>query len=158
MGRNLKTIITGVIAIVIAFILFPLIFTGASGITSANLTNLTGVSTFVPIIPLLALVTLLFEGGLLIWSGSKGRSVSVKSILAPIIVLAVALLFFPILIDSVNDLYDTAGTTYTGFRTFVAIVPMLVLVGIMFWGGYSTYKEVRGKKHGKRGGRTRHSA
>jgi hypothetical protein len=158
MGRNMKTILTGIIAIVVAFILFPLIFTGADGILAANLTNLTGVSTFVPIIPLLCLVEMLFSGGLLIFSGAKGKGVSVKNVIVPIVVLSVTLLFYPILITAVNTLWTAAGTTYTGFRTFVAIIPMLVLVALMFWGGYNSVQEARGRRSGRKsGGRRRYA-
>jgi hypothetical protein len=156
MGKNIGSIVKGIILMCIAFILFPLIFTGAAGILSANTTNLTGVSTFTPIIPLLALVTLVFEGGMFVWGGMKGKSMSLKGIIAPIIVLSIALLLFPIIITQVNTLWDSAGTTYTGFRSFVAIIPMLLLVGLSIWGGVSAYSEYRGK--GKKSSKRRRYA
>lgn len=157
MGRNISTIVKGIVLICIAFILFPLIFTGADGILAANTTNLTGVSTFTPIIPLLALITLLFEGGLFIWGGMKGKTMSVKAIIAPIVVLAIALLLFPIIITQTNTLWTTAGTTYTGFRSFIAIIPMLVLVGLSLWGGVESYQEYKGRKGGKKSSKRRYA-
>lgn len=71
MGPMMR-IVMGVITLVVAFILFPIILTALDTIGSANLTNLTGVSSVYVIMPVVLFAGMLFGGGLLAWTGIKG--------------------------------------------------------------------------------------
>jgi len=65
-------IVGGIIAIVIAFILFPIILDGAATILAdANLADYTGLEQLVEVSPLLIFVGMIFGGGMLTWTGIK---------------------------------------------------------------------------------------
>lgn len=74
MDRDLLKIVMGVIAVAIAFVVFPIILDGAQTILAdANIADYTGLKAIVEVSPLIVFVAMLFGGGLLAFSGYKGR-------------------------------------------------------------------------------------
>lgn len=70
---SMMKIVMGIVTIVVAFILFPIIITAMDTIGTANLTNLTGVSSFYVVVPTILFVGLLFGGGMLTYLGFRGK-------------------------------------------------------------------------------------
>jgi cell division protein FtsX len=71
MNSIMKTI-GGIVTIVIAFILFPIILDSTATILAdANIANYTGLSSLVKVAPLLIFVGMLFGGGMLSWTGAR---------------------------------------------------------------------------------------
>ena len=72
MGNTMKLVI-GLIAIAIAFIVFPIVLDGiATVLADVNLADYTGLEAVVSVTPLLVWVSLLFTGGLLTFQALKG--------------------------------------------------------------------------------------
>lgn len=68
---NLK-LVMGIVMIAIAFIVFPIILTGANAIlTDANINTYTGLSSVVKVAPMVIFVAMIFGGGLLTFQGIK---------------------------------------------------------------------------------------
>lgn len=68
---NLK-LVFGIVMIAIAFIIFPIILTGANAIlTDANIATYVGLSSVVSVAPMVIFVAMLFGGGLLTFQGIK---------------------------------------------------------------------------------------
>jgi len=68
-------IVVGLIAIAIAFIVFPIVLDGiATVLLDANIADYTGLEAVVSVTPLLVWVGLIFTGGLLTFQGVKGSS------------------------------------------------------------------------------------
>ena len=76
-----------------------------------------------------------------------------KKMLGPIMIiigLTVTLIIFPILLSAVHAVTADANIAdFTGVSTFVVLIPFLILVGIVFAGGFMTFQEA------KRGGYSR---
>ena len=71
MGSMMKTVM-GIITIVLAFILFPIILTATGTLLAENLTNFTGFSSIGGILPTILFVGMIFGGGLLTFQGVSG--------------------------------------------------------------------------------------
>lgn len=71
--KPMMKIVFGIVTIVVAFILFPMIITASDTIGSANLTNLTGVSAFYVVVPTILFAGMLFGGGFLTYLGFRDR-------------------------------------------------------------------------------------
>jgi len=64
--------VLGLLAIAIAFILFPIVLDGVDDVTGhSNISSFTGLSSVANIAPLIIFVGLLFGGGVSTWSGWK---------------------------------------------------------------------------------------
>lgn len=80
MDKNLFSIVIGVVAIAISFIIFPIVLDGASTILAdANIGDYTGLEAVVKVAPLIAFVGMLFGGGLLTFKGVSGWQSNRKS-------------------------------------------------------------------------------
>lgn len=80
MDRNILSIVMGVIAVAIAFVIFPIILDGAQSILSdANIADYTGLQAIVEVSPLIVFVAMLFGGGLLAFKGYSGYRSGKKS-------------------------------------------------------------------------------
>jgi hypothetical protein len=56
----------------------------------------------------------------------------VKGILFSVILIVIALLLLPIVINSVGDVLATTGvSSYSGVEAIVGLIPLLVVVGII---------------------------
>lgn len=68
---NLK-LVMGIVMVAIAFIVFPIILTGAATILAdANLADYTGLESVVSVAPMVIFVAMLFGGGVLTFQGVK---------------------------------------------------------------------------------------
>lgn len=73
MDKNILAIVMGVIAIAIAFVIFPIVLDGAATILAdVNLADYTGLEAIVQVAPLIVFVAMLFGGGLLAFKGASG--------------------------------------------------------------------------------------
>lgn len=150
-AANIRTIILGVIAIVIGLIMLgiamdtvsPLLTGGASAV---NWTHYPGGESILKLFPLLMMISLVLFGGVLIWVGYKGEQMDVKSTILTTIVVIVAVIMLPLVITSVDTLIARSDlSSYTGLSSFLGLVPLLYIIGIMFTTGIVGFKAVRGK-------------
>ncbi len=80
MNGDVMKVVMGIIVIVIAFAMFPIVLDGTHTVLSdANLSDYTGLESIVSIAPLIIFVGMLFGGGLLTFSGARSRSRKKKS-------------------------------------------------------------------------------
>lgn len=73
MSTSMLKMIGGIIAIAIAFVMFPIVLDAADTILgTANISTYTGLESVVKVSPLIVFVGLLFGGGFSLFSGIKG--------------------------------------------------------------------------------------
>lgn len=150
-GANLKTIILGVISIVVGLIMLgiamdtvsPLLTGGASAV---NWTLYPGGESILTLFPLLMMISLVLFGGVLIWIGYRGQSMDVKGTILTTVVVIVAVIMLPLVITQTSTLLARADIdSYTGLAAFLGLVPLLYVLGITFITGMVGFKAVRGK-------------
>ena len=150
-GANLKTIILGVISIVVGLIMLgiamdtvsPLLTGGASAV---NWTLYPGGESIITLFPLLMMISLVLFGGVLIWIGYKGTQMDVKSTILTTVVVIVAVILLPLVITQTDTLLGRSDIgSYTGLGAFLGLVPLLYVLGITFITGMVGFKAVRGK-------------
>lgn len=150
-GANLKTIILGVIAIVVGLIMLgiamdtvsPLLTGGASAV---NWTRYPGGESILTLFPLLMMISLVLFGGVLIWIGYKGNQMDVKSTILTTVVVVVAVILLPLTITQTDALLArTDISSYTGLASFLGLIPLLYVLGITFITGMVGFRAVRGK-------------
>ena len=69
--RSLKVVL-GIVMVMVAFVMFPMVLDGAATILAANTTNLTGLDDIVAVGPTIIFLGLIFGGGFLSVTGLKG--------------------------------------------------------------------------------------
>ena len=150
-GANLQTIILGAITIVLALIglgiaidtIAPLL-TGA-GETALNWTRYPGGEAMLKLFPLIMMIGLVIFGALLVWLGTQGKAMTIKSTIFTVIVVIVAVILLPIIMDACDTVYDNANTgSFTGLKSFLGLVPLLYTVGLMAITGLLGFKGVKG--------------
>lgn len=150
-GANLKTIILGVIAIVVGLIMLgiamdtvsPLLTGGAQAV---NWSNYPGGESIITLFPLLMMISLVLFGGVLIWIGYKGNAMDVKSTILTTVVVIVAVILLPLVITQTDTLLARADIdSYTGLGSFLGLVPLLYVLGITFITGMVGFRAVRSK-------------
>ncbi len=148
MGSGIMRIVMGVITIVVAFILFPILLTAVAGIANtANASLFTGLTSVNSIVPLILLVGMIFSGGMITWGGVKGTPMGtgqMMNLIGGIVTIFIGLTLFPIIMTSCFDLYTTAGSTYTGFQAILKVVPLILLIGFVMGGGLLMWKGAKG--------------
>lgn len=160
-NANIRTIIMGVISIVIALIMLG-IATDIVGTTldsipaTANATVLVGWDDFpgaqsmLKLFPLLMLIGLVLFGGVLIWIGYSGQAMDAKGSILTTIVVIVAVIMLPLVIDTVADLMAEDLSDYTGLEPFLGLVPMLYVIGTLAITGILGFSQVRSKLPSKK--------
>jgi len=150
-GANIRTIILGVIVIVIALIMLgiamdiisPLLTGGASAV---NWTRYPGGEQMLKLFPLLMMISLVLFGGVLIWIGYGGGGMDIRSTIMTTIVVVVAVVMLPIVVSSTDTAYTNANIAqYTGLQSFLSLIPLLYVVGLMFITGMVGFRAVRRK-------------
>ena len=140
-GTNLVTIILGAITIVLALIglgiamdtIAPYLTDGASAL---NWTRYPGGEPMLKLFPLIMLVGLVIFGGIMVWLGTKGKAITVKDTVFTVIVVVVAVIMLPIVMDAADTAYDNANAaSFTGLQQFLGLVPLIYTVGLMFISG-----------------------
>lgn len=148
---NIRTVILGAIAIVLALIMLgiamdtvsPLLTGGASAV---NWTNYPGGEAMLKLFPLIMTIGLIIFGGVLVWLGTTGKAMSIKDTIMVTLVVVVAVIMLPIIVDSADTLMERVDiTTYTGLKSFLGLLPLLYTVGLMAISGLLGFKAVRGK-------------
>lgn len=67
-----------------------------------------------------------------------------KGILISVILVVFALVMLPIVIEQTTDVMDTANLSdYTGTSSFVKLIPLLVVVGLMIVAVFNTLYTMR---------------
>jgi len=72
-NKNILTMVMGIIAIAIAFVIFPVVMDAVSTITThTDIANYTGLSSIANVAPLIVFVGLLASGGFAMYKGVTG--------------------------------------------------------------------------------------
>lgn len=138
---NITTIIMGAITIVLALIglgiamdtIAPYLTGGGSAL---NWTRYPGGEPMLKLFPLIMLVGLVLFGGVLIWMGTRGKNIGIKETVLTVIVVVIAVLMLPIVMDACDTAYDnTNASSFTGLTNFLGLVPLIYTVGLMFISG-----------------------
>lgn len=150
-GANIRTIILGVIVIVVGLIMLgiamdvitPLLTGGSSAI---NWTRYPGGEQMLKLFPLLMMISLVLFGGVLVWIGYGGGGMDIRSTIMTTIVVVVAVVMLPIVISATDTAYTNSGiSNYTGLQSFLGLIPLLYVVGLLFITGMVGFRAVRGK-------------
>lgn len=158
-GANIRTIILGVIAIVIGLIMLGIATSivddtivsytaGGAGALATNVTwsNFPGAEAMLKLFPLLMLIALVLFGGVLIWIGYAGKTMEAKNVIMTTIVVVVAVIMMPLIIDTVADqLSASYTTTFTGLNQFLSLVPLLYVIGSLAITGILGFRAVSAK-------------
>lgn len=140
-GTNLVTIILGAITIVLALIglgiamdtIAPYLTGGASAL---NWTRYPGGEPMLKLFPLIMLVGLVIFGGIMVWLGTRGKALTIKDTVFTVIVVVVAVIMLPIVMDAADTAYEnTNASDFTGLTQFLGLVPLIYTVGLMFISG-----------------------
>jgi len=152
---NVRTIILGAISIVLALIMLgiamdtvsPLITVG--GPHAINWTNYPGGEPMLRLFPLIMTIGLIIFGGVLVWLGTTGKTMSIKDTIMVTLVVVVAVIMLPIIVDAADGVMERADIgTYTGLKSFLGLLPLLYTVGLMTISGLLGFRAVRGGSKG----------
>lgn len=149
-SANIQTVILGAIVIVLALIMLGIAIDTISpyltgGASALNWTRYPGGEAMLKLFPLVMMIGLIVFGSLLVWLGTKGRSMDIKSTIMVTIVVVVAVILLPIVIDAADTLYDNANiSNYTGLQSFLGLIPLLYTVGLMAISGLLGFRKIRG--------------
>lgn len=149
-GVNIQTVVLGVIVIVMGLIMLGIGMDTVDSLIGTNSTidwtNYAGGEAILEIFPLLMMISLVLFGGVLIWVGSGGAQMSIRDTIMVTIVVVVAIILLPLVIDNTDALLARADIgNYTGLTSFLGLIPLLYIVGIMTVTGLLGFKTVRGK-------------
>ena len=150
-SANLQTVILGAITIVLALIMLGIAIDTISpyltgGTSALNWSRYPGGEAMLQLFPLVMMIGLIVFGSLLVWLGTRGRSMDIKSTIMVTIVVVVAVILLPIVIDAADTLYDNANIdNYTGLTSFLGLIPLLYTVGLMAISGLLGFRAVKGK-------------
>ena len=148
-GANLTTIILGAVTIILALIglgiaidtIAPYLTGGASAL---NWTRYPGGESMLKLFPLIMMIGLIIFGSLLVWLGTKGKTMGIKSTILTVIVVIVAVILLPIVMDACDTVYDNANTSsFTGLTSFLGLIPLLYTVGLMAISGLLGFKSMK---------------
>jgi len=151
-GANLQTIILGAITIVLALIglgiaidtIAPYLTGGASAL---NWTRYPGGESMLKLFPLIMMIGLIVFGSLLVWLGTQGKAMGIKGTIFTVIVVIVAVILLPIVMDACDTVYDNANiSNFTGLTSFLGLVPLLYTVGLMAISGLLGVRTIRGRR------------
>jgi len=146
---DLRTVILGAITIVLALIMLGIAIDTISpyltgGASALNWTRYPGGESMLKLFPLVMMIGLIVFGGLLVWLGTQGKAMSIKATIMTTIVVVVAVILLPIVMDSADTLYDNANiSNYTGLQSFLGLIPLLYTVGLMAISGLLGFRTIR---------------
>lgn len=146
-GANIRTIILGVITIVIGLIMLGIAMDVVTPLLEGgDLADFAGAEAMLGLFPLLMMISLVLFGGILIWIGYGGEGMGIRGTILTTIVVVVAIILLPIVVDTVIDLAERADIdTYTGLSSFLGLIPLLYVIGVLFITGMLGYRAVRTK-------------
>lgn len=149
-GQNLQTIILGAVTIVLALIglgiaidtIAPFLTGGGSAL---NWTRYPGGESMLKLFPLIMMIGTIVFGCLLVWLGTKGKAMGITATILQVIVVIVAVIILPIVMDGADTVYDNANIgSFTGLTSFLGLIPLLYTVGLMSIAGLLGFKQVKG--------------
>ena len=145
-GTNIRTVILGVISVVISLIMLGIAMDVVTDLLdTVDFTDYPGAEAILGLFPLLMMISLVFFGGLLVWLGIRGQNVDMKGSIMVTIVVVVAIILLPIVMDATDTLMDRADIgDYTGLASFLGLVPLLYVIGAMAITGILGFKTYRG--------------
>ena len=147
---NLTTIILGAVTIVLALIglgiaidtIAPYLTGGASAL---NWTRYPGGESMLKLFPLIMMIGTIVFGALLVWLGTQGKAMSIGTTVLTVIVVIVAVILLPIVMDAADTVYDNANTaSFTGLTSFLGLIPLLYTVGLMAISGLLGFRKIKG--------------
>lgn len=150
-GANIRTIILGVITIVIALIMLGIAMDVVTDLlATVDFTDYPGAEAMLGLFPLLMMIALVLFGGIMIWIGYGGGSLGIKGTILTTIVVVVAIILLPIVIDTTDGLLTRVDIDdYTGLAAFLGLIPLLYVIGTLFVTGMLAYRAVGKKIHGQ---------
>lgn len=149
-GQNLQTIILGAVTIVLALIglgiaidtISPFLTGGGSAL---NWTRYPGGESMLKLFPLIMMIGTIVFGCLLVWLGTQGKAMGITATILQVIVVIVAVIILPIVMDAADTVYDNANTaSFTGLTSFLGLIPLLYTVGLMSIAGLLGFRQVKG--------------
>ena len=146
LNRILKMVI-GVVTIVVAFIMYPLVLTASAAIVGHTyIATFTGLGDVSALGPLVIFISMLFGGGTMLWSGAKGGGgsgggmKSVIMVVGGLITVVIGLLLFPTILDQAYIIITDANIDdYTGLADIASIGPLILYVGMLFGGAFLSW-------------------
>lgn len=149
-NANIRTIILGAIVIVLSLIMLGIAMDTVSPLIAANTTitwdNYPGGEAMLQLFPLIMTIGLVMFGGVLVWLGTTGKAMGIRSTILATVVIVVAVIMLPIIIDAADDILGRSDiSTYTGLSSFLGLIPLLYTVGLMTISGLLGFRAVRGK-------------
>ena len=106
------------------------------GASALNWTRYPGGEPMLKLFPLIMLVGLVIFGGVMVWMGTRGKQLGVKDTVITVIVVVVAVIMLPIVMDACDTAYEnTHASSFTGLTQFLGLVPLIYTVALMFISG-----------------------
>jgi len=144
-GANIRTIILGVITIVIGLIMLGIAVDVIDPLLDGQLAAYPGAEAMLGLFPLLMLIALVLFGGILIWIGYGGGAMGIRGTIMTTIVVVVAIILLPVVVETLIGLEESAIEEFAGLEAFLGLIPMLYVIGVLFITGMMGYGAVRGK-------------
>lgn len=147
-GTNMTTIILGAVTVILAIIglgiavdtIAPYL---TGGTAALNWTRYPGGEPMLKLFPLIMMIGLIVFGCLLAWLGTRGKTIGIRATVMTVIVVIVAVILLPIVMDSADTLYDNANTSsFTGLTSFLGLIPLLYTVGLMAISGLLAFRTI----------------
>ena len=164
-GINLGNMILmgiGMIMMAVGFIIYPIVVTATATIlnysyaanASINTAYFTGLTAITGIVPLLTLVGFVTAGAITGFMGIKlskeGGSANLDMgnlimLGIGLIFIAIGLIIYPITLDGIASVLDTAGISqYTGLVPILRVTPIIVLVAFVSAGVITGFFGIKG--------------
>lgn len=149
-GQNLQTIILGAVTVILALIglgiaidtIAPLLTGGGSAL---NWTRYPGGESMLKLFPLIMMIGTIIFGCLLVWLGTQGKAMGVTATILQVIIVIVAVIVLPIVVDAADTVYDNANVgSFTGLTSFLGLIPLLYTVGLMAIAGLLGFRQMKG--------------
>lgn len=146
---NLRTMLVGVLAMVIGLIMISLAMTTIGDMLDDNTitwANYPGAEDVWGMVPMMMGIGLIIFGVLLGWMGYGGRGIGIRTaIMAPLVAI-VMVIFAPVVMSFVEDITGHADVAdFTGIDIF-QMIPMLYAISIILMPGILGYLGARGGK------------
>ncbi len=72
-----------------------------------------------------------------------------KNILVGVIMVVIALILTPVVVDQVQAVLNIGLTDFPGAEAMVSLIPLVWIVGVLFLAGFLAFKGIAGGKKSK---------
>ena len=165
-GGRVKTIIYGVVTLLIFLLLLPISIGAVTAILAyTNLATFVGVEEVVGMVPILMLLEGIGASGFIMYQGiaNRGASTDVMRIVWGVVVNFIFLTFFPVMLGGLYTIYDAmngdVGPPIVDPMTGYQIIPVFgifILVSAIGAGGALSFEGATGRRIWKRRGGSSH--